>query len=251
LPLRPLPALLCLFALAGCGSAPSGALPPAASLPAAPPPIAKPEGLVRPAGAPLPDPGTATAAGRTFTVDRRANELRVDEDGQEVRRLPTGLEPAAVAVAGKGTQVAVLSVRGRVLELFDARSLRRIGRANAGAGPALVASNEDTYLYVTDAIGGSVLVFHTIPELALVRRYGLPGGPWAIAYDPLRDRLWVTLAGVNRVAELTTGRRIRRLAEHAVLRQPSAVAVDEASGTISVTGQEQGVVQLLDPPRSR
>jgi hypothetical protein len=94
-----------------------------------------------------------------------------------------------------------------------------------------------------------VLVFHTIPELTLVRRYGLAGGPWGIAFDAPRDRLWVTLAGANRLAELSTGRRIRRLDDHAALRQPSSVAVEE--GAVSVRGGEQGVVQLLDPPRSR
>ncbi len=99
--------------------------------------------------------------------------MRVSGGGE----LKTGLEPASVTAVEGGTQVAVLSVRGRVLELFDARTLKRIGRADAGSGPVQVASNGDTYLYVTDAIGGSVLVFGTRPELHLVRRYGLAGEP--------------------------------------------------------------------------
>ncbi len=252
MPPRPhatLPALLCALALAGCGSQPVSALPPAATLPDAPPPASPPAGrLVRTSGtgyAPLHDPEAVTAAGRTFTVDRRGTTLRVLDGGRVIRRLPTGLEPAAVTVAGNDSQVAVLSVRERVLELFDARTLKRIGRTNAGSGPAQVASDGGNYLYVTDSIGGSVLVFHTVGKLTLVRRYGLAGNPWAIVHDEQRRRLWVTLAGANRLAELTTGRRIRRLADYASLRQPSAVAVDR--GTVSVTGRDQGVVQLLEP----
>ena len=53
--------------------------------------------------------------------------------------LKTGLEPASVTAVDGGTQVAVLSVRGRVLELFDARTLKRIGRADAGSGPGAAA----------------------------------------------------------------------------------------------------------------
>jgi hypothetical protein len=138
----------------------------------------------------------------------------------------------------------VLSVRERVVELFDAGTLRRIGRANAGAGPAQLASDGNTVLYVTDATAGAVLVYHTVPRLTLVRRYGLDGGPWAVAYDERRRRLWVTLAAANRVAELSGGIRIRRLDEYPALRQPSAIAVDAAS--VRVAGARQGVVQLLD-----
>ena len=225
------------------------ALPPAASLPVAPPEATPPAGRVV-AGRPARDPWIATAGRRTFVADRRASVLRVLEDGREIRRLPTGLEPAAVVAAGQRRQVAVLSVRERVLDLYDARTLRRIGRANAGAGPARLASDGATVLYVTDATGGAVLVFHTIPELELVRRYRLAGGPWGIAHDAGRRRLWVTLAGANRLAELTDGIRIRRLGDRPALRQPSAVAVDERTGVVSVSGARQGEVQLLDPRRS-
>ena len=250
-PIRPPalpPVLLCALALApaGCGSAPATELPPAATLPGAPALSAAPAGRVVSEGRTFPDPARATTAGRTFVADRRAGVLRVLEDGREIERLRTGLAPAAVTVAGNGGQVAVLSVRGRVLDLYDARTLRRIGRADAGSGPVQVASDGGNYLYVTDAIGGSVLVFHSVPELTLVRRYGMAGNPWAIVHDAERRRLWVTLAGANRLAELTTGRRIRRLRDFASVAQPSAVAV-EPSGEVLVRGRDPGAVQVLEP----
>ncbi len=218
-----LPILLCALALAGCGSAPAGELPPAAAL----------------AGAPAADPARASAQDRTFTVDREANRVRVSGGGE----LRTGLEPASITSLDGGRQVAVLAVRERVLELFDARTLRRIGRADAGSGPVQVASNDENYLYVTDAIGGSVLVFSTRPELHLVRRYGLEGEPWAIAHDARRDRLWVTLSGADRLVEMTTGRRIRRLREQPTMAQPTAVAV----GPEAVTVRGRGGAQDLEP----
>ena len=217
--------LLCTLALAGCGSRPAADLPPAAAL--APPPA---------------NALTASAAGRTFTVDRRANTVRVSGGGE----LKTGLEPASVTAVEGGTEVAVLSVRGRVLELFDARTLKRLGRADAGSGPVQVASNDDTYLYVTDAIGGSVLVFGTRPELHLVRRYGLAGEPWAIAHDAQRRRLWVTLAGEDRLVEMTTGRRIRKLRDYPTVDRPSSVSV--AAEGIAVKGRDRAQVVR---PRSR
>jgi len=217
--------LLCALALAGCGSRPAAELPPAAAL------------------APAPANAlTAGAAGRTFTVDREANTVRVSGGGE----LKTGLEPASVTAVAGGTQVAVLSVRGRVLELFDARTLKRLGRADAGSGPVQVASNDDTYLYVTDAIGGSVLVFGTRPELHLVRRYGLAGEPWAIAHDAQRRRLWVTLAGEDRLVEMTTGRRIRKLRDYPTVDRPSSVSV--AAEGIAVKGRDRAQVVR---PRSR
>ena len=204
--------LLCALALAGCGSAPVEELPPAAKL----------------AGAAPAEPLRASAGGRTFTVDREADAVRVSGGGT----LRTGLEPASITALGGGEEVAVLAVRQRVLDLFDARALRRIGRADAGSGPVQVASNGDTYLYVTDAIGGSVLVFSSVPELHLVRRYGLEGEPWGIAHDERRRRLWVTLAGADRLVEMTTGRRIRRLREYPTVARPTAVSVGADGVTV-------------------
>jgi DNA-binding beta-propeller fold protein YncE len=214
--------LLCAALLAGCGSRPDAELPPAAAL------------------APAPANAlTTTVAGRTFTADREAGVVRVSGDGE----LRTGLEPAALTTAEDGRRVAVLSVRSRLLELFDARTLEKVGSADAGSGPVQVASNGENYLYVTDAIGGSVLVFGTRPELHLVRRYGLSGNPWAIVHDERRGRLWVTLAGADKLAEMTTGRRIRRLRDYPTVERPSAVAVDGSE--IVVRGRDE--VQRLEP----
>ena len=235
-----------MLCLAGCGSRAVSELPPAAT-PAPSPRLTEPPAGRLVAARTPPDPGTVTASGRSFTADRGADVVRVREGAREIATLRTGLEPAALAVADGGRAVGVLSVRERVLELFDARTLRRIGRANAGTGPARVTADGGNYLYVTDTIAGAVLVYTIVPELTLVRRYRLDGGPYAIAYDRERRRMFATLTATNQLAELTAGRRIRRLRSYPSLREPTSVAAGAAIRVGGAGAQDQ----LLDLPRSQ
>ncbi len=128
-----------------------------------------------------------------------------------------------------------------------ARALRLGGEeAPAGVGPTHVVSDGGELLYVTDTAGDGVLVFHTEPRLELTRRVALPGGgPYAIAIDAQRDRLWVTLPKTNEVAELHAGPRPSLIRRHASVRQPDDIAVDERTGAVFVAGAG-GAVQRLD-----
>ena len=100
-------------------------------------------------------------------------------------------------------------------------------------------------LYVADTQGGALLVFATRPKLALVRRVFLPGGPYGLALDPVRHRLWVTLTARNEVVSLPANGRPRPLVRLPTVRQPDTVAVDPALGTVAVTGRDAGVLQLI------
>jgi len=243
-------------AAAGCGSLAPGELPPAATPAASPPAAAAPAGRVVPAGAaPAAERlvsrpgGRITVGSRTVELLERQNAVRVLEDGREVARARTGLQPAALTLLEEGRLVAVLSVRERVLELFDARTLARAGRASAGSGPAGVVSNGDNYLYITDTTAGAVLIFRRAGgELRLDRRYRLADAPYAIDYDRVNRRLWVTLTASNELVELSAGRRPRELRRFAAVRQPNAVAVAPRSGRVVVAGAAGNLVQLLDPP---
>jgi hypothetical protein len=83
-------------------------------------------------------------------------------------------------------------------------------------GPTHLVAAGDR-IYVTDTRGGALLVFVTRPRLELVRRVYLPGGPSAIVHDPIRHRLWVTLAARHEVVGLAaTGR------PHPLVRRPLA-----------------------------
>lgn len=167
--------------------------------------------------------------------------------GGQARRVAVAEQPGGV-VALPGGGVAVISVRERVVEVFD-RSGRRVGRAPAGVGPTHGVA-EDGLLWVTDTQGDALLVFRLEPELQLARRLRLQAGPYGIALDPVARRLWVTLTGSNRLVELPAHGRPHVLASFPTVRQPNGVAVDSRTGRVFVGGRADGVVQLLDPPRA-
>ena len=202
--------LVAAMLAAGCGSAAPDELPPPAGPRASPPPSVAPAGRVE--------------AGAT---------------------IPRALLPPEPAVLGD--RVAVVRPREREVELQEAATGRPLSRASAGVGPARAAAH-DRWLWVTDTAGEALLVFRTRPELELVRRVYLPGGPYAIAYDRERFRLWVTLTATNEVVELPAHGRPRELRRFPTVRQPDAVAVDAAGGPVLIGGAD--ALQRLVPPPS-
>jgi DNA-binding beta-propeller fold protein YncE len=196
-------------------------------------------------------PHDATAAGgRTFAADERGSTVSVVE-GEDVRRFRVAAQPGGVAAVDGGRAVAVVSVRERVLEVYDSETLERIDRAPAGAGPTHVVAGEGGLAYVVDTAGDGLLVFDTRGALRILRRYPLLGAPYGVAVDRRNGRLWVTLTARNELVELATSARPHRLASYPTVRQPNTVAVDPSSGRVFVTGKVDGVLQLLDPRRSR
>lgn len=183
------------------------------------------------------------AAGVDIATDELGNTLSTSAG----RTRRTALQPGGIATVDGGRQVAVVTVRSRTLELYDARTLRRLASVPAGTGPTHVVSDGGHYLYVADTAGGSLLVFRTTPELRLTRRYALPGAPYGIAFDPGRRRLWATLTAKNELVELAAGARPHRLRSYPTVRQPDSVAVESQTGRVFVAGKYDGVLQLLDP----
>jgi hypothetical protein len=179
--------LLAGLALSGCGSV------AAAELPA-------------PAGQ-IPDRQEVTDRGRTFAVDRGADRLSVRKDGEVVASVATGREPTAVALLDRGARVAVLCGRERVLEVYDARTLKRLGRTGAGIGPVGLATDGVQLLYVTDVKGDALLVFHLRPRFELIRRVHVIGGPYAIDFEKDRWRLKIELSRLHLLVNYAAGNR--------------------------------------------
>jgi len=200
-------------AASGCGSATVAELPPP-SAPRDAPPL------------------TTTPAGRALALRSASRELAD-------RLIP----PASRIPVDDGGRFAVVRPRERVAELFDAQG-GLLGRADAGVGPTRGLSN-DRWLWVVDTQGDALLVFRVRPKLELVRRVFLPGGPYAIALDTRRLRLWVTLTGTNEVVELPANGRPSELRRFPTVRQPDAVAVDSSAHRVFVGGRRE--LQLLDP----
>jgi DNA-binding beta-propeller fold protein YncE len=193
----------------------------------------------------------AVAAGRIFVGDEHANTLSVFDGPPGARAHATvrvATQPGGVASVASGRAIAVVSVRERVLELYDARTLHRVARVGAGIGPThVVGDASGAHLYVVDTAGGALLVYDLRPRLALVRRYALPGAPYGVALDRVRRRLWVTLTARNEIVELPAHGRPHALRRLATVRQPDSVAVDGVSGRLYITGRDAGVLQIVDP----
>ncbi len=188
------------------------------------------------------------AGGRILVGDESGNTMSVI-DGDQVRSFPIATQPGGLAPIDGGRAVAVVSVRERVVEIYDTDTLERLGSAPAGAGPTHVIAGSQGRFYVADTVGDGLLVFETKPELRLSRRVALLGSPYGLTVDRVRARLWATLTATNQVVELSAGARPRVLRTFPAVRQPNTVAVDPATGRVFVTGKVDGVLQLLDPPR--
>ena len=144
--------------------------------------------LVTPAGRVLSDTrvgayphDVAAAQGRVFAGDERGDAVSVLGHGVVTR--PVAAQPGGLTITPDGRSLAVVSVRERVLELYDVRTLRRTARIAVGVGPTHVAGF-GSHLYVTDTQGGALLVanagqsiggpFRSISLLAPRRSGGFP-----------------------------------------------------------------------------
>jgi DNA-binding beta-propeller fold protein YncE len=163
--------------------------------------------------------------------------------------VPAPADGRRVALAGGRLLVAV-DGRARTLVVRDARTGARRASAPAGVGPTHVACATATRCYVVDTRGDGLLVFAVGPggrSLRLTRRVFLPGGPFGLAIDPERHRLWVTTPATNRLALLPAHGRPHVLAWFATLRQPDAVSVDAAGGAAIVTSPASSGRQRVLP----
>jgi hypothetical protein len=176
---RQLASILVVLSLAGCGSEAVAELP-------------APAGMVS---------GAQTAG--EFSVDPAHDRLTRAGGGS----VATGREPTAVALLDGGARVAVLCGRERVLEVYDAHTLKRLGRTGAGIGPVGLATDGVQLLYVTDSEGDALLVFHLRPRFELIRRVHVIGRPYAIAFDKGRWELTIGLERAGKVVKYAAGNR--------------------------------------------
>ena len=191
-------------------------------------------------------PHDAVAAdGRWFVGDEGGNRVSVVERGRVVAGFGVATQPGGVAALGE--RVAVVSVRERRLELYDARTLHRAGSAPAGLGPTHVVCFSPGSCLVLDTRGGAILVYATRPRLEPTRRLYLPGGPYGVALDRVRRRVWVTLPALNQLVELPAHGRPHVLRRFPTVRQPDSVAVDKRTGRVFVTGRVAGALETIRP----
>ena len=189
------------------------------------------------------------AGGRVFVGDERGSTVTVLEGDRVIKTFKVALQPGGLAPLDGGRKLAVVSVKERVLEIFDTRTFKRLGRVDAGVGVTHVVTDGKNVGWITDTSGDALLVFSLKPKLQIIRRYALLGSPYGIALDPRpgNRRLWVTLTRTNELIELTATSRPYELRRYPAVRQPDTVAVDDRTGRVFVTGTADGVLQVVDP----
>jgi DNA-binding beta-propeller fold protein YncE len=194
-----------------------------------------------------PHAAVQTADGTIGVADELGGAFVLIRAGQVVHRFTDVTQPGGLAAVGD--QIGVVDVRDRTLALYDTRIPKRTGVVRAGAGPTHMVADRRGHLQVVDTRGGRLLTFEVTPKLRQIGETRLGGTPYGIAYDDVRDRLWVTLTARNQVVGVDPGgAKPAVVATFPTVRQPNTVAVDPATGRVFVASRTDGTVQLIDPP---
>ncbi|BBX75075.1 putative conserved lipoprotein LppL [Mycobacterium shinjukuense] len=194
----------------------------------------------------FPHDAAAAANGTVFVSNEHDGTVSVLRGNQMVKVLTGFGQPAGVAASGN--TVGVLDARKNTVTVYDAETLSAVGSTAAGAGPTHVIADRHGHLIVTDTRGNSVRVFDPRPTPREVGRAAQPGGPYGLAYDPTRDRLWVSSSGTNEVIGYTvTDPNLAEVARIPTVQNPYSLGVDPVTGRLFIAGVTGGVVQVIDP----
>ncbi|MGH3773281.1 MAG: YncE family protein, partial [Pseudonocardiaceae bacterium] len=193
----------------------------------------------------VPHDATQAANGTVFVANELGHTVVAVRGDQVVHTFTDVTQPAGLAAVGD--LVGLVDVRENTLTIYDAQRLRKVAELPAGAGPTHVIADKRGHLAVIDTRGGAVLLYELAPVIRQIGKVALPGTPYGVAYDPVRDRLWVTLTALNEVIGLNLDAREPVLATPLpTVRQPNTVAVDSGTGRLFVTGTAEGVLEIID-----
>jgi DNA-binding beta-propeller fold protein YncE len=206
-----------------------------------------PQGKAQPAihtGA-HPHDAAAAANGKVFVANEHGGTVAVLRGDQIVKVFADSVQPAGIAPVG--TSMGLLDVRKNDLTVYDAERLTIVGSAPAGAGPTHLVADRHGRMIAADTRGDAVRVFTPLPAPREVASVAQPGGPYGIAYDGKRDRLWVASSGTNEVVGYDmSDANPREVQRFPTVQNPYTVGVDADTGRLFVAGVTAGVVQIID-----
>jgi DNA-binding beta-propeller fold protein YncE len=193
----------------------------------------------------VPHDASEASNGTVFVANEHGGTLTAIRGDDIVKVFTDSVQPAGLAPVGN--RMGVLDVRKNNLTIYDTDALTIVGSTPAGDGPTHLVADKHGRLIAADTRGDAVRVFSTEPrELAKVPQ---PGGPYGIAYDAVRDRLWVASSGSNEVIGYDmTDATPREVARIPTVQNPYTLGVDATTGRLFIAGVTAGVVQLVDPP---
>ncbi|WP_428339421.1 YncE family protein [Mycobacterium sp.] len=147
------------------------------------------------------------------------------------------------SLAAQGNTVAALD-RGQT-SITTIGADGRIGQSlRAGKGATTLAADPTGRLLVSDTRGGQLLVFGVDP-LILRQAYPVPESPYGVAGS--RGLAWVSQTSANSVVgyDLSTGTPLEKV-RYPSVRQPNALAFDDAAGTLYVVSGAGDGVQIIE-----
>ncbi|CAN5376760.1 hypothetical protein BH09ACT7_BH09ACT7_54090 [soil metagenome] len=191
----------------------------------------------------VPHDASEAPNGTVFVANEHGGTVTVLRGDDIVKVFTDSVQPAGLAPVGD--LMGMLDVRKNDLTVYDADTLSIVGAVPAGEGPTHLVADKHGRFIAADTRGDAVRVFDTEPRK--VAHVAQPGGPYGIAYDPNRDRLWVASSGTNEVVGYDmaseTPREVQRFA---TVQNPYTVGVDATTGKLFVAGVTGGVVQIID-----
>jgi hypothetical protein len=173
-----------------------------------------------------------TADGTLFTLTPGATDTRRADIHGHVDSLAAQGDTVAVLDRGQ-TSVTTIGADGRI-----GQSLR------AGQGATTMVADPAGRLLVTDTRGGQLLVFGVDP-LILRQAYPVPQSPYGVTGS--RALTWVSQTSANIVIgyDLSTGIPLEKV-RYPTVRQPNALAFDDATGTLYVVSGSGEGVQIIE-----
>jgi DNA-binding beta-propeller fold protein YncE len=183
---------------------------------------------------------TAVGSDAQLVGNEHGGRVTLVRNGSAVASAKGFPQPGGVAATSKG--LYVIDVAASTLTSLDPTTLARRKTVKAGDGPTHVVATADGNLVVVDTRGNAVTVYS--PALTVLHRVALSGTPYGIAYDEVRNQVWVTLTATNRVVCLDAN-NLTGLRSAATVRQPNTVGVDSSTGTVVVASRSDGLLQLI------
>ena len=147
------------------------------------------------------------------------------------------------SLAAQGNTVAVLD-RGQTSIVTIGADGRIEQSLRAGQGATTMVADPAGRLLVTDTRGGQLLVFGVDP-LILRQAYPVADAPYGVAGS--RGLAWVSQTSANTVIgyDLSTGIPLEKV-RYPSVRQPNALAFDDAAGTLYVVSGAGEGVQIIE-----
>lgn len=195
---------------------------------------------------PVPEgPLSAAVVGDRTVVALRSGGLAVLHGGAVVEM--TGGVTGDVTLVASAGRVGVLDRLRTAVHLLNPSTGELGPGLRAGDGATHAVTDRFGRILVTDTRGGELLVFAGDPPI-LRQRYPVPGSPYGLAYDPVRDLAWVALTARNEVVgyDVAGGEPVLRH-RFPTVRQPDAVAVDPETGMVVVGSASGEGVQVIRP----